>query len=101
MSAVAVNPADSSQYRIQAQTTSGSYLNVSFYQKTSTGMWTYLGSDQNPYFTSSTQSSSPSISRLFVARNAYASKTSYAFKAVVTTPSGKKLTSKIVLLKTK
>jgi hypothetical protein len=101
MSAVAVNPADSSQYRIQAQTTSGSYLNVSFYQKTPTGMWTYLGSDQNPYFASSTQSSSPSVFRLFVARNAYASKTSYAFKAVVTTPSGQKLTSKIVLLKTK
>ena len=101
MSSITVNPADSGQYRIQAQTTSGTYLNVSFYQKAPKGMWVYLGSDHNPYFASSAKSSSPSISRLFVARNAYASKTSYSFKAVVTTPSGKKLTSKIVLLKTK
>jgi len=101
MSPIAINPTDSSQYRIQATIVAGSYVNVSFYQKSTHGAWTYLGSDHNPYFSNSAQANSPSTFKLFVARNAYASQTSYVFKAIVATPAGKQISSKLVLLKTK
>jgi alpha-amylase len=101
MSPVVVNPTDSGQYRIQASTGAGSFTSVRFYQKPTHGTWTYLGSDHNPYFATTSQPTSLNQFRLFVARTAYASRTTYAFKAVVTTPSGKQITSKLSLLKIK
>ena len=101
LSPVVTSPTDSGQYRIQATTGAGAFTDVSFYQKAPKGAWTYLGSDHNPYFASATQLPSPNRFRIFVARSAYASKSTYSFKAVVTTAAGVQLTSKTVALKTK
>ena len=98
---IRINSANTGQYRVQAATSAGAFKKVSFYSKASNGAWTYLGSDTNPYFGSAPTATSRNVFRAYVATSSFLRGKTYAFKAVVLTPSGKLVTSKSVLLKVK
>ena len=101
LDAVRVNPSDSSQYRLQATAPRGSYQRVTFSRKVAKGAWVYLGTDTNPYFSSSSSVTSRNLFRIFISKRSLKPGTTYWFRSVLVTPSGKQVTSKSVSLKVK
>jgi hypothetical protein len=98
---VRLNPADSSQYNLQARVTNGAYKQINFYRKTAKGAWTFLGADNSPLYSSAATSATKNVYRVFPLRSSFARKTSYSIKAQAVTLTDQKIDSKIVTLKIK